>query len=96
MYAIRSYYEDLHPNLKFVENLLIDQLETSKELRKISEDRKVNWLGDENQEMFRKMFLQIRESETYFEFMNNGETGYEEDRAFLVALFKTEIVNFPP
>lgn len=87
--------EDLNPNLKFVNNLLIEQLEDSKELRRISEERKINWLGDENQEMFRKMFLHIRESEIYFEYMNNGATGYEEDRAFLIALFKTEIANYP-
>lgn len=87
--------EDLNPNMKFVENLLITQLEESKELRKLSEQLKVNWVGDENQEMFRKMFLHIRDSETYFEFMNNETQGYEEDRAFLINLFKVEIANFP-
>ncbi|TNE75901.1 MAG: transcription antitermination factor NusB [Bacteroidetes bacterium] len=87
--------EDLNPNMKFVENLLITQLEESKELRKLSEQLKVNWVGDENQEMFRKMFLHIRDSETYFEFMNNEAQGYEEDRAFLINLFKVEIANFP-
>lgn len=87
--------EDLNPNMKFVENLLITQLEESKELRKLSEQLKVNWVGDENQEMFRKIFLHIRDSETYFEFMNNEAQGYEEDRAFLINLFKVEIANFP-
>lgn len=87
--------EDLNPNLKFVNNEIISLLERNTELRKISEQRKVNWMGDENQEMFRKMYLQIRESEIYFEFMNNGNEGFEEDLAFAVALFKTEIANFP-
>jgi N utilization substance protein B len=41
------------------------------------------------------MFLQIRESETYFEFMNNENSGFEDDLSFAVALFKTEIANFP-
>lgn len=87
--------EDLNPNLKFVNNQIVSLLENNAQLRKISEQRKVNWMGDENQEMFRKMFLQIRESETYFEFMNNGNEGFEDDLAFAVALFKTEIANFP-
>lgn len=87
--------EDLNPNRKFVDNPIIAALESSPELRKQSETRKVNWLGVEEQEMFKKMFKAIRESETYFEFMNNDQSGYEEDRAFLLALFKTEIANFP-
>lgn len=87
--------EDLNPNLKFVENKVVALLESNEGLRRISETRKVNWLGDENQEMFRKMFLQIRESETYFEFMNNEGKEFEDDMAFAVALFKTEIANFP-
>ena len=74
---------------------MVALLESNEGLRRISETRKVNWLGDENQEMFRKMFLQIRESETYFEFMNNEGKEFEDDMAFAVALFKTEIANFP-
>jgi N utilization substance protein B len=62
-------------------------------LRRISEERKVNWVGDENQEMFRKMFLVIKESETFFEFMNNGKEGFEEDKVFAIELFKSEIAN---
>lgn len=91
---IRPKEEDLNPNLKFVSNGIIDQLERSESLRRASEDAKINWLGDENQEMFRKMFLTIRDSETYFEHMENGAEGYEEDRAFAIDLFKNEIANF--
>ncbi len=40
------------------------------------------------------MFLQIKESETFFEFMNNDESGFAEDQAFAIALFKSEIANF--
>jgi transcription antitermination protein NusB len=86
---------DVNPNLKFVSNELIKQLEESKELRKLSETSKVNWMGDTNQELFRKLFLQLKDSETYFEYMHNDLSGYEEDRAFLIALFKAEIANSP-
>lgn len=91
---IRPTEEDLNPNLKFVQNELIELLESNVNLRHISEDIKVNWVGDENQEMFRKMFLEIRDGETFFEFMNNGLTGFEEDKAFAVALFKEDIANY--
>lgn len=90
---IRPKEEDLNPNTKFIDNALIAQFEESKELRQISEDRRINWLGDEHQEMFRKIFKQIRESETYFEFMQSDSRSYEEDKNFLIALFKAEIAN---
>ncbi|SFT49475.1 NusB antitermination factor [Lishizhenia tianjinensis] len=86
--------EDLNPNMKFVENKVIAMLEDNYMLIQASEERTVNWVGDTEREIFRKMFLHIRESETFFEFMNNGNTGFEEDKNFLIALFKTEIANF--
>ena len=92
---IRPSDLELNPNMKFVENDLIKLLIENKELRAISEDLKVNWVGDDHQEMFKKMLLHIRESETYFEFMENGLTGFEEDKQFALALFKTEIANYP-
>ena len=92
---IRPSDLELNPNMKFVENDLIKLLIENKELRAISEDLKVNWVGDDHQEMFKKMLLHIRESETYFEFMENGVSGFEEDKQFALALFKTEIANYP-
>lgn len=90
---LRPTKDDLNPNLKLVENALISQIEASNDLRFLSEKRKVNWTGAVNQEIFRKMYLQIMESEVFFEFMNNGLEGFEEDRTFAVQLFKTEIAN---
>lgn len=90
---IRPTDEDLNPNTKFIDNAIIGLLEQSKELRRLSEERKVNWVGDEHQEMFRKMYLQIKESEIYFEYMNNESRTFEDDKAFAIELFKVEIAN---
>ncbi len=87
--------EDLNPNLKFVNNRVIQWIEEDVNIRTESENRKVNWGGDVHQEMFRKMFLHIKDSEVYDLYMNNGVEGFEEDKAFAVDLFKTEIANFP-
>jgi N utilization substance protein B len=43
--------------------------------------------------MFRKIYTQIRESEVYDSYMNNDVSGFEEDKAFAIALFKSEIAN---
>lgn len=87
--------EDLNPNRKFIDNKIIAILESMKDLRKFSELKKVNWVGDEHHEMFRKMFMHIRESEVFDGHMNNGIEGFEEDKNFAIELFKTEIANFP-
>lgn len=90
---IRPSDEETNPNLKFISNQVIAQLVSSFELRAVSEDKKVNWLGVEEQEVIRKMFLEMRESETYFSHMNNEVVGFEEDIQFSIALFKAEIAN---
>jgi N utilization substance protein B len=90
---MRPSEEDLNPNMKFVQNVLVEAIEGSNELTKLSESRKVNWLGAESQEIFRKLYLSILESEVYFEHMNNDAVGLEEDMQFALQLFKSEIAN---
>ena len=90
---IRPTEEELNPNLKFIDSKVIESLRASYELRNASEDRSVNWIGDENHEMFRKIYLQMKEDETYFTFMNNGVEGLEEDIQFAISLFKNDIAN---
>jgi N utilization substance protein B len=87
--------EDMNPSRKFVDNAVIQQLQDSYELRLAAEDRLVNWIGDESQEMFRKIFLAMREGETYFSHMNNDAVGFDEDIQFAIALFKADIANSP-
>jgi N utilization substance protein B len=90
---IRPTQVDLNPNLKFVANKLIEKIEQSKDLRTVSEQKKINWVGAEKKEIFRKMFLQIKDSETYLQHMNSDATGYEADLTFCLDLFKIEIAN---
>lgn len=90
---IRPSEEEMNPNLKFVNNAITSILENNIELREACEKRKVNWVGDEHQEMWRKIYLQMRESEVYFSHMNNEIEGFEEDKAFSIDVFKTDIAN---
>ena len=85
--------DDLHPNLKFVENQLIQLVENSSSLKALCEKRKINWMGVENQELFRKMFQHTLENETYFDYLHNNLSGFEEDRAFALSIFKEDIAN---
>ncbi|MDF3026358.1 MAG: NusB antitermination factor [Fluviicola sp.] len=92
---IRPAEEDLNPNRKFVDSVIIQTLQDSYSLREASEDRTVNWIGDEHHEMFRKIYIQMREGETWFAHMSNELTGFEEDKNFMINLFKAEIANSP-
>jgi len=91
---IRPTQQDLHPNLKWVNNSIVEKIENSTKVKEIAENKKINWVGDQKQEIMRKMFLHIRESETYFEHMNDKHEGFEADQEFALALFKEEIANF--
>lgn len=90
---IRPTEADLNPNRKFVENSVFKMLIENKSLRRAAEENKVNWVGDEHQEMFRKVMANIRESENYFAYMNNEQLGFDSDLEFTMALFKSEIAN---
>ncbi len=92
---LRPTSEDLNPNMRFVDNQLVNQLSNSEDLQEIVKKRKVNWMGAEAQEMFRKMFNSVLESEAYVLYMSNEESGYEIDRNFMLQLFKDSVANSP-
>ena len=92
---LRPTSEDLNPNMRFVDNQLVNQLSNSEDLQEIVKKRKVNWMGAEAQEMFRKMFNSVLESEAYVLYMRNEESGYEIDRNFMLQLFKDSVANSP-
>lgn len=90
---IRPGKEDANPNMKMVNNRVFALLEKNPVLIREANENKVSWHGAENQEMFRKMLINIRESETYFSYMNSSEDSFAEDLAFAIELFKEEIAN---
>ncbi len=90
---IRPTEEDLNPNTKLIDNRVFKLLENNSVLKREANENKAKWDGAENQEMFRKIYLNIRESETYFAYMGNGEDSFEDDMNFTLELFREEIAN---
>jgi len=82
-------------NDRFVQNKVLLAIIENTELREASEKNKVNWIGDEHREMFKKIMQQIRESELFFHYMQSETATFEEDKNFITALFKAEIANSP-
>ena len=80
--------EDLNPNMKFVNNSILEALDDNKHLMKLEEQYKINW-ADSREDFIRNMFVKLVETPEYQEYMSNGKTGFGEDRRFLVAVIET-------
>jgi N utilization substance protein B len=76
--------EDLNPNLKFVNNSLLLSLHENKEFKAQIEKRKISWQNDFD--VVRKLFNEIRNGEVYKAYMSSGQNSAEEDRNFLITL----------
>lgn len=84
--------EDLNPNLKFVNNRLISAIANNIQLKTFAESKKISWqLYDEE---IRKFFNSIRQSDEYKSYMNSENNSFEEDRKFLVNLYKHLLPQF--
>jgi transcription antitermination protein NusB len=78
--------EDLNPNIKFVENRLVKKLRENTALKSELNARKINW-GQEH-ELVKKLFLEIRDTAEYSEYMNSGNSSFAEDKEFIVKIYK--------
>ena len=77
----------------FVNNQLIDLLEQSKVLQKISADRKINWEGDVENDLTKKIFKEIYSTDNYKNLLDNQSPSFNDDKDALVQLYKKEICN---
>jgi N utilization substance protein B len=84
--------EDLNPNLKFVKNKALIYLENNRDLKRKEELFKTNW--GEQQEMVRKFYVEMRQSDYYKDYMNNPKSDFGEDRLFLIKLVDLHLSNF--
>ena len=86
--------EELYPNMKFVSNRFIAQLEINDQLREFSETQKKTW---ENESEFVKSLCEkILASDIYKEYMENeSPSSYEEDRELWRKIYKRIIFNNP-
>ncbi len=81
---------DLNPNLRFVENKVLLQLENNPQLQKHISARKINWA--EHLELIRRIFSAFKECEEYVSYMDGEEPTYKEDRRIVYHLYEQYIV----
>ena len=83
--------EELSPNMKFVENKFVAQLEVNKQLANFSTNQKRSWNNDED--FVKGLYEQIIVSDIYKEYMSSTVSSYENDRELWRKLYKTFIYN---
>jgi N utilization substance protein B len=82
--------EEKSPNLKFVNNAVLLQLEENSSLSIALESRKINnW--SLNDDYILLLLNEIKQSELYAKYMSNRTNAFEEDKQFVVDMF-TELI----
>lgn len=77
--------EDLNPNLKFVNNRILNVLENNKHLLALEDKYKINW-ADFREDFIRGFYNRLLNTVEYQQYMSNGEDSFENDKLFLVAI----------
>jgi len=85
--------EELNPNMKFVENRFILQLEENEQLLYFVENQKKTW--DNEDDLVRALYEKIIASDYYQEYMANEYRSYTEDRELWRKIYKNLIYNNP-
>ncbi len=82
--------EEIDPNKKFVNNVIFGWLEGNSALTKLLEIRKLdNWKKDD--EYVAILWDEIRNSETFLNYMSSRTSTFEEDKKFVINIFKEVI-----
>lgn len=82
--------QDLNPNFKFINNEIFNLLDESVSLNAYLDDNKLNYWSLDN-EYVHEILKLIKESSSYAAYMKSEKCSFEEDREFVVALFKTVV-----
>ena len=81
--------EDLNPNTRFTENKVIKLLDANKDFRKHYDLYKINWVDEE--EMIRKLWVEVRESQDFKDYMASETNTFNDDREILIRIVKKQI-----
>ena len=72
-------YDDLHPNLKYVNNRLLNLIEDNVDFKKHEAALKINW-ADDTQEVVKKYYTMMRETPEYKKYMADKTDTFAADR----------------
>lgn len=77
--------EDLHPNTRFIDNRLAEQLRNNEQLLRYVDQHKLNWAN--HPELIKEIYNRLSESEEYADYMKEEDSGYAEDKRLVTFLY---------
>jgi N utilization substance protein B len=83
--------EDLNPNTKFVDNLIIQQIRTNIQLNQYLNHTRLSWVN--NPDLIKKLHNRIRMAPFFKEYMEDGDRSYEKDKNLIIEIYSQEIMN---
>ncbi len=79
--------EDKSPNLKFLNNKLLDKIKNSKSLDKITHQKKLDiWSFDDEYPAL--LWDEIKSSDIYLSYLNDSDNSYEADKLFIIKIYE--------
>ena len=81
-------YNDLHPNIRFINNKVVAQLRNSEQFQDYISKNKLSW--HENPELIKKLYLKVLETPYYQEYMNSDATDYQNDKKLVLDILTNE------
>lgn len=83
---INPTQEDLNPNTKFVDNIVIQQIDDNVKLNTLYKELKINWTN--NADFIVQVNNQIIEMEEYQQYMAKPERSYKEDKSLVLNIIE--------
>lgn len=88
---LRPTTEDLHPNMKFVENKFVQQLSDNIQFNSYLNEHKLSWIN--YPEIIKNLFEEITTADFYKEYMESSLDDYEEDKNLWKKIYKKIILE---
>jgi N utilization substance protein B len=77
--------EDLNPNTRFIDNMLITQLRKNEQLLRYVDQHKLNWSN--YPELIREIYQKVTEGDEYRSYMTAEVSGYQEDKKMITHIY---------
>jgi N utilization substance protein B len=83
--------EDRNPNTKFLDNIVINQIEDNVTLKKEWKNNKVNWTN--HNDVIVQIFQEVGKLEKFQQYMENPKRSYDEDRQLVLDIIEKVFVE---
>ena len=88
-HKVKPSYDDLNPNLRFINNKILLRLEEDKNLQQLFEKRKISW-GDDR-ELIQRIFQNLTKTDVYKKYMNG--TSELNDFEFIISIYSSSFAT---